>query len=80
MFLLGDGVVNGLRRESPADASYNTQEMLRLLGEEGVSILACHTCLSARGIDADSLLACVRRSSLEELTALLEESESVLTF
>ena len=38
IFLLGDGVVSGLRRESPADASYNVQEMLRLLTAQGMSI------------------------------------------
>jgi len=32
IFLLGDGVINGLRRQSPADASYNVQEMLKILG------------------------------------------------
>src|SRR5208282_6611214 len=38
IFLLGDGVVSGLRMQSPADASYNVQEMLRLLAAQGVSI------------------------------------------
>ena len=51
IFLLGDGVVSGLRMQSPADASYNAQEMLRLLAAQGVSIGACRTCLEARGID-----------------------------
>jgi uncharacterized protein involved in oxidation of intracellular sulfur len=51
IFLLGDGVVSGLRMQCPADASYNVQEMLRLLAAQGVSIGACRTCLEARGID-----------------------------
>jgi uncharacterized protein involved in oxidation of intracellular sulfur len=29
IFLVGDGVVSGTRRNSPVDASYNVQEMLR---------------------------------------------------
>ena len=34
IFLLGDGVVCGVRMQSPADASYNVQEMLRLLASQ----------------------------------------------
>jgi uncharacterized protein involved in oxidation of intracellular sulfur len=36
IFLLGD-VVSGLRRQSPANASYNVPEMLRLLAAQGIS-------------------------------------------
>jgi sulfur relay (sulfurtransferase) complex TusBCD TusD component (DsrE family) len=41
LFLLGEGVVSGLRMQSPADASYNVQEMLRLLAAQSVAIGAC---------------------------------------
>jgi uncharacterized protein involved in oxidation of intracellular sulfur len=67
IFLLGDGVVSGLRMHSPADASYNVQEMLRLLAAQGVSIGACRTCLEARGIDDASLVAGINRRTLDDL-------------
>jgi uncharacterized protein involved in oxidation of intracellular sulfur len=79
VFLLGDGVVNGLRRESPADASYNVQEMLKLLGPS-VSIGACRTCLEARGIADQSLVEGVQRRTLDDLRDWTEEAEKVLVF
>ncbi|HVN18271.1 MAG TPA: DsrE family protein [Dongiaceae bacterium] len=79
VFLLGDGVVTGLRRQSPADASYNVQEMLRMLGPS-VSIAACRTCLEARGIDDHSLVEGVQRRTLDDLRDWTEEAEKVLVF
>ena len=80
IFLLGDGVVNGLRRQSPADASYNVQEMLRMLIRQHVIIGACRTCLEARGIDDQSLVEGIERRSLQDLQHLTEEAEKVLVF
>jgi uncharacterized protein involved in oxidation of intracellular sulfur len=80
IFLLGDGVVSRLRRESPADASYNVQEMLRLLAAQGMSIGACRTCLEARGIDDSSLVAGINRRTLDDLRNWTEEATKVLVF
>lgn len=80
IFLLGDGVVSGLRRESPADASYNIQEMLRLLAAQGMSIGACRTCLEARGIDDSSLVAGIKRRTLDDLRNWIEGAAKVLVF
>ncbi|HKO03600.1 MAG TPA: DsrE family protein [Candidatus Acidoferrales bacterium] len=80
IFLLGDGVVSGLRRQSPADASYNVQDMLRLLAAQGISIGACRTCLEARGIDDASLVAGINRRTLEDLSHWTEEATKVLVF
>jgi uncharacterized protein involved in oxidation of intracellular sulfur len=79
IFLLGDGVVSGLRRQSPSDASYNVQEMLRMLGQS-VAIGACRTCLEARGIDDQSLVEGVQRRTLDDLRDWTEEAEKVLVF
>jgi uncharacterized protein involved in oxidation of intracellular sulfur len=79
VFLLGDGVVNGVRRQSPADTSYNVQEMLRMLGPS-VSLGACRTCLEARGIDDQSLVEGVQRRTLDDLRDWTEEAEKVLVF
>jgi uncharacterized protein involved in oxidation of intracellular sulfur len=80
IFLLGDGVVNGLRRQSPADTSYNVQEMLRMLIRQQVTIGACRTCLEARGIDDQSLVEGIERRTLDELQQLTDEAEKVLVF
>ena len=80
IFLLGDGVVSGLRRQSPSDASYNVQEMLRMLPGQNVSIGACRTCLEARGIDDESLVEGVQRRTLDDLQDWTGEAEKVLVF
>lgn len=80
VFLLGDGVVNGLRRQSPADASYNVQEMLTVLKHKNVRMGACRTCLEARGIDDQSLVEGVERRTLADLQQLTEEADKVLVF
>src|ERR1700746_3390338 len=80
IFLLGDGGLSGFRMQSPADASYNAQEMLRLLAAQGVSIGACRTCLEARGIDDASLVAGINRRTLDDLPTLSEEATKVLVF
>ena len=80
IFLLGDGVVNGLRRQNPADASYNVQEMLRALKRQNVKMGACRTCLEARGIDDESLVEGVKRQTLSDLQQLTEEADKVLVF
>ncbi len=80
IFLLGDGVVGGLRMQSPADASYNAQEMLRLLAVKGVAIGACRTCLEARGIEDAALVAGIQRRTLDDLRDWTEEAKKVLVF
>jgi uncharacterized protein involved in oxidation of intracellular sulfur len=79
VFLLGDGVVNGVRRQCPADASYNVQEMLKMLGPN-VSMGTCRTCLEARGIDDHSLVEGIQRRTLDDLRDWTEEAEKVLVF
>jgi uncharacterized protein involved in oxidation of intracellular sulfur len=80
IFLLGDGVASGLRMQSPADASYNIQEMLRLLAAQGVSIGACRTCLEARGIEDAALVAGINRRTLDDLRNWTEEATKVWVF
>lgn len=79
VFLLGDGVLCGLAGLNPAHADYNPQEMLRAISATGATIAACGTCMEARGIPSESLIAEVRRSSLDELVAWTEECEKVIS-
>lgn len=80
VFLLGDGVVCGLKGLQPAHADYNPQELLRQIASNGGEVHACGTCMEARGI-ADSLLIDeVKRSTMDTLTQWTEDAEKVLTF
>ena len=80
VFLLGDGVTAAFEGFTPAHAYYNTQEMLRQLGERGARVGVCKTCLEARGILDQHLSAPVKRSTLDDLTQWTEEADKVLVF
>ena len=80
IFLLGDGVLCALGGLNPAHADYNPQEMLRQMGGRGVPISACDTCMEARGIPPESLIECVKRSTLDELTAWTVAVDKVISF
>jgi len=80
IFLLGDGVTAAFRGLNPAHADYNPQEMLRQLVAQGVTIAVCHTCLEARGIGDDMLIAEAKRGPMDQLVSWTEEAEKVLTF
>lgn len=80
IFLFGDGVTAGLGQFSPLNAFYNPQEMLTQGARSGVEIGACKTCLEQRGIGDEMLLSCVKRRTLDDLTAWTEHADKVLTF
>lgn len=80
VFLLGDGILCGLAGLNPAHADYNPQEMLRQLHSCGVRIGVCGTCMDARGISDQLLIAEAKRSSMDELRLWVDDSDKVFTF
>jgi uncharacterized protein involved in oxidation of intracellular sulfur len=80
IFLLGDGVTAAFEGFSPAHVFYNTQEMLRQVGERGARIGVCKTCLEARGILDQHLVPSAKRSTLDDLTEWAQEADKVLVF
>ena len=80
IFLLGDGVVAGLKRLNPSDVAYNAQEMLRVLAGNGVPVAACTTCLQARGIADEALVPGVQRGNMDSLSNLIGDAEKILSF
>ena len=73
IFLLGSGV----DCENSRDEKFNVQKMLSLFKKKQGVLLACGTCLKARGEEESSV--CLT-STMGELLKLVEESEKVLTF
>ncbi|MTJ83009.1 MAG: hypothetical protein F8N37_18650 [Telmatospirillum sp.] len=80
VFLFGDGVTAGLAGLAPAHADYNPQDMLQAIAASGGEIAACGTCMEARGLTRDSLIAAVSRGSLDQLVDWTLEAEKVITF
>ncbi len=80
VFLLGDGVICALMGLQPAHADYNPQELLRQIAANGAEVHACSTCMEARGLSESSMLAEVKRSTMDTLTQWVEDAEKVLNF
>jgi uncharacterized protein involved in oxidation of intracellular sulfur len=81
VFLLGDGVLCGARRESPPDgATFNIEWMLQRLIAAGAEVVACRTCLESRALLDERLVEGVHNSTLDCLTRWTLGSERVLVF
>jgi uncharacterized protein involved in oxidation of intracellular sulfur len=80
VFLLGDGVTSALAGFTPTHADYNPQEMLQAIAATNSEIVACGTCMEARGFVQESLIPAVRRGTLDQLVEWTEEAEKVISF
>ncbi len=80
IFLLGDGVVCGLRNQKPHEGFYNIAQMLSVLVRRKVDVHACGTCMDTRGISEDMLVEGVKKGSMGELTDWTLGSDKIITF
>jgi uncharacterized protein involved in oxidation of intracellular sulfur len=80
VFLMGDAVVAAKAGQQTPNGYYNLERMFKGLLARGGEVLLCGTCLDARGLQEQELLAGSRRSSLDELTELSLAADRVLVF
>ena len=79
LFLLGDAVACAKKGQTTPQGYYNVERMLLPVQRRGL-VLACETCLAARGLVAQDLVEGCRVAKLGELVALVLEVDRVLTF
>ncbi len=80
VFLLGDAVSCAVSGQKTADGYYNLERMLRALVIKKVAVKCCGTCLDARGLSEEYLLAGVERGTMSDLAKWTSESDNVVTF
>ena len=80
IFLLGDAASIAKKGQKTPTGYYNLGQMVKDLAGSGVSILACGTCLSARGLEPQELIEGVSAGKMLDLTRWVVESPKVLTF
>lgn len=80
VFMLGDAVVGAKTGQKTPEGFYNVEKMIgRLLAGKG-EVLLCGTCLDARGIAPEELIAGTVRSDMPTLAAAALAADRVLVF
>jgi uncharacterized protein involved in oxidation of intracellular sulfur len=80
VFLMGDAVTCAVSGQRTPDGYYALDRMLASFHRKGGSIACCGTCLDARGLTADRLIAEAARSTMDELAGWTVEADQVLAF
>ncbi|HVP27297.1 MAG TPA: DsrE family protein [Candidatus Bathyarchaeia archaeon] len=80
IFLLGDAVTSAKKGQKPPEGYYNLQEMLKDLIDFGVKVIACRTCINARGLAEGDLIEGVKVGTMMDLAHWIEGSQKVLSF
>jgi uncharacterized protein involved in oxidation of intracellular sulfur len=79
VFLLGDAAACARAGQTTPQGYYNVERMLIPVVRKGL-VLACETCLAARGVRAEDLAEGCRSAKLGELATLVLDADKVVTF
>ena len=80
IFLLGDGVVAAKKGQKPPEGFYNLEKMLKEMIAQGSPVVACRTCVGARGLTEADLIDGVRiGTTTGDLARWVKESQKVLS-
>lgn len=77
VFLMGDAVACAKAGQKVPDGYYNAGDMVRMVGGE---VALCGTCMDARGLSEEQIVAGARRSTLKELAEWTASADKVLVF
>lgn len=81
VFLMGDAVIAAKGGQKVPEGFYNVQLMLgRITRAATESVGVCGTCMDARGMKAEELMAGAHRGTLDELAGWSEWAEQILVF
>jgi uncharacterized protein involved in oxidation of intracellular sulfur len=80
VFLLGDAVGCAVAGQQVPDGYYHLDRMIAAAAHRSAEIGCCGTCMDARGITDDVLVAHARRSTLDELTDWVLWADKTVSF
>ncbi len=80
VFLMGDAVTSARAGQKTPDGYYNVERMLKGVVARKGRVLLCGSCMDARGLREEEVVAGARRSSLDELTEATVKAGKVLVF
>jgi uncharacterized protein involved in oxidation of intracellular sulfur len=79
VYLQSDAVACAKKGQQTPDGYYNLERMLKPILRRG-QVMACKTCMEARGLAEADLMEGVRKTTLGELAQLTLEAEKVLIY
>lgn len=79
VFLMADAVNCGKSGQKVPQGFYNIELMLKSVIRNG-AVLACGTCMDARGLSEELMIDDIRRSTMPELADLTLAADKVLVF
>ena len=79
VFLMADAVICAKRGQKVPQGFYNLELMLKSVLRAG-EVLACGTCMDARGLADEELVEGARRSTMQELSEYTLNADKVLVF
>ncbi|MCF7985201.1 MAG: DsrE family protein [Thiohalocapsa sp.] len=79
VFLMADAVACAKAGQKVPQGYYNLELMVKAVARKG-EVLLCGTCMDARGIGDDELIAGTRRSTMDELAERTLAADRVLVF
>jgi uncharacterized protein involved in oxidation of intracellular sulfur len=80
VFLMGDAVITAHQHQKVPEGFYNTEAMLGKVITQGGQVVACRSCLEARGMSDDELTKGSYSGSLAQLAEWTEWSDKTLVF
>jgi uncharacterized protein involved in oxidation of intracellular sulfur len=80
VFLMADAVISARSGQKTPDGYYNMERMLKRIVAGGGQLLACGTCMDARGVSESDLIDGAKRSTMDELAARTLAADKALVF
>ena len=79
VFLMADAVACAKKGQNVPSGYYNLELMLKSVLRNG-TVLACGTCMDARGLTDEDIIDGAKRSTMVELAQVTREADKVLVF
>jgi uncharacterized protein involved in oxidation of intracellular sulfur len=80
LFLMADAVTAALPGQTTPQGYYNIERMIKAILNKKGEVLACGTCVEARGLEKLSLMEGVVISTMSQLAQWVVDADKVLTF
>jgi uncharacterized protein involved in oxidation of intracellular sulfur len=79
VFLLGDAITSASKNQQTPEGYYNIGRMIKAIVRRG-EVKICGTCMDTRGVSAEMLVEGTQRSTRDELTNWIIESDKAIAF